>query len=57
MSFASNYLGRWLLTLMLLQGLDRRDGRIVVVGSESHDPFNSKSNAAFQRAKVDDVYA
>ncbi|KAJ4396063.1 hypothetical protein N0V93_000280 [Gnomoniopsis smithogilvyi] len=50
-SFASNYLGHWLLTLLLLQSLDRQDGRIIVVGSESHDPFNSKSKAAFNEPR------
>ncbi|XDG02552.1 hypothetical protein ABKA04_002167 [Annulohypoxylon sp. FPYF3050] len=37
MSFESNYLGHWLLTLMLLQSMDRDTGRIVVTGSSSHD--------------------
>ncbi|KAI1076803.1 hypothetical protein F5B20DRAFT_311828 [Whalleya microplaca] len=37
MSFASNYLGHWLLTLMLLQSIDPENGRIVVVGSSSHN--------------------
>ncbi|KAI1120670.1 hypothetical protein F5Y10DRAFT_283109 [Nemania abortiva] len=36
-SFASSYLGHWLLTLMLLQSLDRQMGRVVVVGSAVHD--------------------
>lgn len=51
MSFASNYLGHWLLALLLLQSLDRRDGRIVVVGSESHDPYNSKSRGSFNHSR------
>lgn len=37
MTFASNYLGHWLLCLLLLESLDRDSGRIVVVGSESHE--------------------
>ncbi|KAJ7804120.1 putative short-chain dehydrogenase [Mycena olivaceomarginata] len=37
-SFAANYLEHWLLTLSLLQSMDRHEGRIVVLGSLSHDP-------------------
>ncbi|CAG9953745.1 unnamed protein product [Clonostachys rosea f. rosea IK726] len=37
MSFASAYLGHWLLTLMLLGSMDRSAGRVVVVGSAVHD--------------------
>lgn len=50
-TFASNYLGHWLLAILLLQSMDSQAGRIVVVGSESHDPFNSKSKAAFNQEK------
>ncbi|KAF2969411.1 hypothetical protein GQX73_g4163 [Xylaria multiplex] len=35
--FASNYLSHWLLTVMLLQSMDYKEGRIVVVGSATHD--------------------
>lgn len=35
--FSANYLGHWLLTLLLLQSMDKDSGRIVVVGSESHE--------------------
>lgn len=38
MTFASNYLGHWLLTLLLLESMDRTCGRVVVVGSSTHDP-------------------
>ncbi|KAI1277869.1 putative short-chain dehydrogenase [Xylaria sp. FL0933] len=37
MSFAANYLGHWLLTLMLLKSMNQECGRIVIVGSSSHD--------------------
>lgn len=37
MTFASKYLGHWLLCLLLLESLDRDSGRTVVVGSESHE--------------------
>ncbi|KAG8162428.1 hypothetical protein KVR01_008193 [Diaporthe batatas] len=36
-SFTSNYLGHWLLTLKLLQSVDKASGRIVIVGSNSYD--------------------
>lgn len=32
-AFASNYLGHWLLVLLLLQSMDQESGRIVVVSS------------------------
>ena len=47
MTFASNYLGHWLLTLLLLDSMDREEGRVVVVASEAHDPHNPKSKAGF----------
>lgn len=37
MSFAAAYLGHWLLTLMLLQSMDRDHGRVVVIGSSAHE--------------------
>ncbi len=37
MSFQANYLSHWLLTLKLLQGLDAQRGRVVVVGSWTHE--------------------
>lgn len=36
-AFASNYLGHWLLVLLLLQSMDQESGRIVVVGSWVHE--------------------
>lgn len=51
MTFASNHLGHWLLTALLLQSMDRDAGRVVVVGSESHDPHNHKSKASFDDAR------
>jgi len=32
-----NYLSQWLLTLLLLQSMDRENGRIVVLGSHTHE--------------------
>lgn len=37
MSFATNYLGHWLLTLLLLQSMDRELARVVVIGSLAHE--------------------
>nr|BBJ34518.1 putative short-chain dehydrogenase/reductase [Alternaria solani] len=38
LTFASNYLGHWLLTLLLLQSMNRDCGRIVMIGSSTHNP-------------------
>lgn len=35
-NFATNYLGHWLLTLLLLGSVDREAGRIIIIGSQSH---------------------
>lgn len=52
MTFASNYLGHWLLTVLLLGSMDRQEGgRVVVVGSESHDPYNPKGKGSFSDAR------
>ncbi|KAK3937346.1 hypothetical protein QBC46DRAFT_12167 [Diplogelasinospora grovesii] len=52
-TFAANYLGHWLLVLLLLQSMDKEAGRIIVIGSQAHDP-NDKRNAsskAFEEEK------
>jgi NAD(P)-dependent dehydrogenase (short-subunit alcohol dehydrogenase family) len=36
-TFSANYLGHWLLTLLLLQSMDKDSGRIVLVGSQAHE--------------------
>ena len=36
-TFSVNYLGHWLLTLLLLKSIDRNGGRIVIVGSQAHE--------------------
>lgn len=51
MTFASNYLGHWLLTVLLLGSMDRQEGRVVVVGSEAHDPFNPKGKGSYSEAR------
>ncbi|KAI0428148.1 hypothetical protein F5Y09DRAFT_332813 [Xylaria sp. FL1042] len=40
MAFESNYLSHWVLMLLLLQSIDRKDGRIVVIGSACHDVYH-----------------
>ncbi|KAK6818912.1 short-chain dehydrogenase [Apiospora arundinis] len=48
MAFMTNYLGHWLLTLLLLQSMDRESGKIVVVGSLSHDVHAGQNNIGGQ---------
>lgn len=36
-TFNVNYLGHWLLALLLLKSIDRDAGRIVIVGSQAHE--------------------
>ncbi|KAK8008210.1 hypothetical protein PG991_010761 [Apiospora marii] len=50
MAFMINYLGHWLLTMLLLQSMDRESGRIVVVGSLAHDPYAKQNNSGGQFA-------
>ncbi|KAI2471075.1 NAD(P)-binding protein [Annulohypoxylon bovei var. microspora] len=35
-----NYLSQWLLTLLLLKSMDRENGRVMVLGSHVHDPYD-----------------
>ncbi|KAI0424165.1 putative short-chain dehydrogenase [Xylaria sp. FL1042] len=42
-TFAANYLGHWLLTLLLLESMDKEAGRIIVIGSQSHDPNDPRN--------------
>ncbi|KUI71364.1 NADH oxidase [Cytospora mali] len=37
-TFASSYLGHWLLSLLLLESMDRECGRVVIVGSSAYSP-------------------
>ncbi|KAK9772837.1 hypothetical protein SCAR479_10522 [Seiridium cardinale] len=45
MAFQVNYLGHFLLTLLLLQSLDKKNGRIVVLGSWSHDTADPRNTS------------
>ncbi|KAK8018641.1 hypothetical protein PG991_007831 [Apiospora marii] len=42
-AFQANYLSHFLLTLLLLQSLDRQRGRVVVLGSWSHDTTDPRN--------------
>ncbi|KAK4211991.1 hypothetical protein QBC37DRAFT_425757 [Rhypophila decipiens] len=44
--FAANYMGHWLLVLLLLQSMDKEAGRIIVLGSQSHDPHDPRNNSS-----------
>ena len=37
MSFQASYLGHWLFVLLLLQSMDKARGRVVVIGSYTHE--------------------
>ncbi|KAK7752657.1 hypothetical protein SLS62_005426 [Diatrype stigma] len=43
MSFQANFLSHFLLTLLLLQSMDKEHVRIVVIGSWTHDPFDERN--------------
>ncbi|CAJ2508296.1 Uu.00g094820.m01.CDS01 [Anthostomella pinea] len=49
-SFAVNYLGHWLLTPLLLQSMDRENGRIVWISSWAQDPEHKNNvwNGSFK---------
>ncbi|KAK8063303.1 hypothetical protein PG996_007955 [Apiospora saccharicola] len=53
-TFATNHLDHWLLTLLLLKSMDKVTGRIVVLGSQSHDPHDPRNKSG--RAFVDPKY-
>ncbi|GAW20263.1 hypothetical protein ANO14919_097640 [Xylariales sp. No.14919] len=56
-TFIANYLGHWLLTLLLLKSIDKSSGRIVVIGSQSHDPHDKRNEptGAFSEEKYKTV--
>ncbi|KAI1413210.1 NAD(P)-binding protein [Hypoxylon sp. FL1857] len=51
-----NYLSQWLLTLMLLQSMDRENGRVVVLGSHVHDPYDEFNTGVMGGYYVDDKW-
>ncbi|KAI0410634.1 putative short-chain dehydrogenase [Xylaria grammica] len=56
-TFIANYLGHWLLTLLLLKSIDKSSGRIVVIGSQSHNPHDKRNEptGAFSEEKYKTV--
>ncbi|KAF3760402.1 NAD(P)-binding protein [Cryphonectria parasitica EP155] len=59
LAFAINYLGHWLLVLLLLKSMDRQSGRVVVLGSWVHDPLDdtNKVSGAFENEKWKKILA
>ena len=47
-NFGINYLANFLLVLLLLQSIDKKHGRIVIIASWTHDPFDSRNNSTSQ---------
>jgi NAD(P)-dependent dehydrogenase (short-subunit alcohol dehydrogenase family) len=47
-TFAKNYLGHWLLTMLLLQSMDREVGRVVWISSWSHKSVGLRSDPSSQ---------
>ncbi|KAF2501705.1 putative short-chain dehydrogenase [Lophium mytilinum] len=43
-NFAINYLSNFLLILLLLQIMDKENGRIVIISSWTHDPMDPRNN-------------
>ena len=50
--FGVNYLANFLLVLLLLQSIDKDEGRIIIVSSWSHDPHDAR-NVMFIRGEED----
>ncbi|CAJ2509177.1 Uu.00g142030.m01.CDS01 [Anthostomella pinea] len=53
-TFVKNYLGHWLLVLLLLQSMDREKGRVVWISIFSHNPKDPRS--VFIRSHDEDKY-
>ncbi|CAJ2511165.1 Uu.00g067900.m01.CDS01 [Anthostomella pinea] len=53
-TFSANYLGQFLLTLLLLKSMNKDSGRIVLVGSEVHDPYDKRNEEG--QVYTDDRY-
>lgn len=57
-NFGTNYLANFLLVLLLLQSMDQENGRIVVLGSWTHDPFDKRNGplAMFEEEEYKEVF-
>ncbi|KAI8634110.1 NAD(P)-binding protein [Xylariaceae sp. FL1651] len=57
MTFQANYLSHFLLTLLLLKSMDKKNGRIVILGSWSHDTSDKRNTVpGLLRAYEDEKY-
>ncbi|KAI1084418.1 NAD(P)-binding protein [Whalleya microplaca] len=61
MAFQSNYLSHFLLTLLLLQSMDKEHGRIIVLGSWSHDTTDERNKSgplakAYESEKYNEIF-
>lgn len=54
MGFQVNHLSHFLFTLLLLKSMDKENGRILVVGSWSHDPTDPKNDVANVKGSMKD---
>ncbi|KAI1877523.1 hypothetical protein JX265_003531 [Neoarthrinium moseri] len=53
-TFGGNYLGHWLLTLLLLGSVEKENGRIVIIGTQAHDPYDKRNVST--KAFIEDKY-
>ncbi|KAF2703703.1 NAD(P)-binding protein [Pleomassaria siparia CBS 279.74] len=58
-TFATNYLGHWLLTLLLLQSMDPQVGRVLWISSWSHNPHDPRNswNGSFKEARYNTIFS
>ncbi|ORY06678.1 hypothetical protein BCR34DRAFT_604160 [Clohesyomyces aquaticus] len=58
-TFAVNYLGHWLLTVLLLQSMDREVGRVLWISSWSHNPHDPRNswNGSFKDPKYNTIFS
>ncbi|KAF1950324.1 NAD(P)-binding protein [Byssothecium circinans] len=58
LAFATNYLGHWLLTVLLLRSMDREVGRVLWISSWVHNPhdLHTSWNGAFKEARYNTIF-
>ncbi|KAH7113767.1 putative short-chain dehydrogenase [Dendryphion nanum] len=54
-AFATNYLGHWLLTVLLLQSMDHEVGRVLWISSWSHIFKEEKYNTIINSSSIDPI--
>lgn len=57
-AFASNYLGHWLLVILLLQSMDCEVGRVLWISSWSHNPHDARNswNGSFKEPRYNTIF-